>query len=194
MSAVAPSAAWVSPEEYLETERTSAVRREYVEGAVYAMAGGSDDHNRIARNVLSHLDAALADSRCEPFGSDMKLKMPSDYGDAFYYPDVMVVCDPTDSARFYRERPTLIFEVLSPDTERLDRAEKATAYFHIPTVQSYFLIEQSRMAITVLHRQKEGWRTEIVEGTGAVLRLPVINVELPFERIYRKTRLAEAGV
>ena len=192
MSAIVRGPEWISPEDYLQGELSSEVRHEYFYGATYAMAGGSDDHNRIARNIVGFLDDALADSPCEPFGSDMKVRIPPSYGDIYYYSDAMVVCDPTDNARYYRERPTLIFEVLSPDTERRDRGEKATAYRHIPTVEAYILVEQSRMAATILHRAQDGWRTETIEGAMAVLHLPTLNVDIPFKRLYRKTRLIDS--
>ena len=193
MSAIARAPEWISPEDYLQGERSSEVRHEYFYGATYAMAGGSDNHNRIARNIVSYLDDALADSPCEPFGSDMKVRIPPSYGDIFYYPDAMVVCDPTDNARFHRERPTFIFEVLSPDTERRDRGEKATAYRQIATIEAYILIEQTRMAATILHQAQDGWRTELIEGTTAVLHLPKLNVDIPFKRVYRKTTLVTSA-
>src|SRR5437868_6266415 len=90
----------ISAEEYLEGERLSEVRHEFVGGRVYAMAGASDDHNRIALNILTQLVEKLRGKRCEPFGADMKLKMPG--SEAFYYPDALVACDPSDDAKYFR--------------------------------------------------------------------------------------------
>src|SRR5437667_587287 len=106
----------ISVEEYLEGEKFSEARHEYVEGHVYAMAGGSDDHNRIAMNIWRELGQALRGKRCEAFGADMKLKVPG--SEVFYYPDAMVVCDLNDNAKYFREWPTVVFEVLSEETER----------------------------------------------------------------------------
>src|SRR5436309_8809596 len=114
-SAVAHSQQLVSVEDYLEGERVSEIRHEYVGGYVYAMAGASDDHNRIAGNIYSALHQRLSGRRCEPFMADMKLKIPG--SQAFYYPDVLAVCDPSDNEKYFRERPTVVFEVLSPETE-----------------------------------------------------------------------------
>lgn len=182
----------ISPQEYLEGEKMAEVRHEFVDGRVYAMAGASDDHNRITRNLLTELTNALRGRRCEPFATDMKVKIPPTFADAFYYPDVMVSCDPADSAKFFRERPSLLFEVLSPDTERTDRREKAIAYRQIPGIEAYVLVEQERMAVTILHRAEPGWRSETLEGANAVLRLPAIGVEIPLERIYERTAAAKA--
>src|SRR3954463_3956632 len=87
-SAVAQSQQLVSLEDYLEGERLSEIRHEYVGGYVYAMAGASEDHNRIAGNIFGELRERLRGKRCEPFMADMKLKIPD--GQAFYYPDVLV--------------------------------------------------------------------------------------------------------
>src|SRR6266481_2841746 len=87
MSAIAQSQPLLSVDEYLEGERFSDIRHEYVGGYVYAMAGASDDHNRIAGNIFSALHSRLSGKRCEPFINDMKLKIPG--GQAFYYPNVL---------------------------------------------------------------------------------------------------------
>lgn len=191
MSAIAKSTNWISLAEYLEGERVSESRHEYVDGQVYAMAGASDDHNRITRNILTALDNALRGKPCEPFASDMKVKISPNLADVYYYPDVLVVCDPTDNAKYHRERPSVIFEVISPDTERIDRREKAVVYRSISTLTAYVLIEQDRMAVTILRRADQGWQNEVLEGPNATLRLPSIGVEIPLERIYERTAAAK---
>jgi len=190
MTAVPKTAEWITPAEYLEGERKSEVRHEYVDGYVYAMAGASDDHNRITRNILSYLHNALRGKRCEPFAIDMKVKIPPSFMNVYYYPDVLVACDPNDNAQYFRERPTIIFEVISPETERTDRREKALAYHHIDTLKVYALVEQERMAITVFRQAEAGWHKEMIEGPNAVLTLPEIQVEIPLERIYERTAIA----
>src|SRR3989441_11786722 len=147
-SAVAQAQQLISVEEYLEDERFSEIRHEYVGGRVYAIAGASDDHNRIAGNIYSALHQRLRGKRCEPFMADMKLKIPG--GRAFYYPDVLVACDPADNAKYFRERPAVVFEVLSPDTERTDQREKWYAYALIPSLKVYVIVSQEKRQVTVL--------------------------------------------
>ena len=192
VTAIPKAADGLSPDEYLEGERLAEVRHEYVDGRVYAMAGASDDHNRIAGNIFAELRERLRGHSCEPFINDMKVKIPPAFADVYYYPDVLVACDPTDNARYFRERPTLIIEVLSTETERTDRREKAIAYRHIPTVEAYVLVEQERMAATLLRRTEPGWQSDVIEGPGSVLKLVGIGVEIPLERIYERTTLASA--
>ena len=190
MSAVPKPQGWIGPEEYLEGERVSDIRHEYVNGQVYAMAGASEDHNRITRNILSELHTALRGKRCEPFATDMKVKVPPNVTDVYYYPDVLVACDPTDNAKYHRERPMVVIEVLSPDTRRTDEREKPFAYQQIPTLEAYALVEQDVARITVLHRAETGWRKEVLEGLAATLKLECLGVEIPFERIYERTAVA----
>ncbi len=190
MSAISKAADWISPEEYLDGERSADVRHEYADGRLYAMAGASADHNRIAGNLFAEIRDRLRGRRCEPFINDMKVKIPPAFAEVFYYPDVLAACDPSDNEKYYRERPSVIFEVLSPETERTDRREKAIAYRQIPTLGAYVLVEQDRIAATVLHRADPGWRSEVLEGPGALLRLSGIGVELPLDRIYERTTVA----
>ena len=193
MIATQKTTSLISPEDYLEGEKSAEFRHEYVDGYVYAMAGASDDHNRIAGNIFGELRERLRGHRCEPFINDMKVKIPPSFADVFYYPDVIVACDPTDSARYYRERPSIIFEVSSPDTERTDRREKAIAYRYIPAIEAYILVEQDRPAVTVLRRADEGWRKELLEEASAVLKLGSIGVEIPLSRIYERTSVASSS-
>jgi Uma2 family endonuclease len=153
------------------------------------MAGASDDHNRIALNPLGELRERLRGKRCEPFGGDMKLKMPG--SEAFYYPDALVTCDPSDGAKYFREKPVVVFEVLSPETERTDQREKRFAYSLIPSLKVYVLLSQEKREIAVLRRGRtEQWVSETVTGRDAVLSLPEIRVEIPLGRIYERTAVA----
>lgn len=186
MTAIAELQQFIPVEEYLEMERCSEIRHEYVGGQVYAMAGASDDHNRIVTNICGELRERLRGKRCEPFMADMKLKMPA--SEAFYYPDVMVTCDPTDNAKYFRERPTVVFEVLSSDTERTDQREKRFAYSLVPSLKVYVIVAQDKQQLTVLRRRRtEHWKTEIVEGRNTALGLPELKLEIPLARIYERT-------
>ena len=111
----------ISIEDYLEGEKISQVRYEYLNGEVYAMAGASDTHYRISMNIATKLDSHLENSDCEAFMAEMKLRADEK---TFYYPDVFVACDKVKKSKFYREEPILIIEVISPSTRQTDRREK----------------------------------------------------------------------
>ena len=113
----------ISPTEYIEGEKHSDVRHEYIDGAVYAMAGGTLNHNSITLNIGSELNDLLDRSPCRPYVNDVKVKVKTLASESYYYPDVVVTCDPTDNNDQFLENPTVIFGVLSESTERIDRNE-----------------------------------------------------------------------
>lgn len=45
----------ITVQDYLESESSGTTKHEYVDGRVYAMAGASNVHNRIASRVLGGL-------------------------------------------------------------------------------------------------------------------------------------------
>ena len=117
----------MSVEEWRELERTSEVKHEYIDGHVYAMAGGTAAHARIAVNALGALDAALGDGPCMVYSSDIAARLSES---RYTYPDVVVICGGTGIASRQKtelEAPRVAFEVLSESTERYDvRASSAT--------------------------------------------------------------------
>jgi Uma2 family endonuclease len=121
-----------------------------VDGEVYAMAGASDRHNRIALNIASRLNDHLTHGSCEAFISDMKIKTEAN---VYYYPDVVVTCDPPSGRDpYFRTEPRLVIEVISPSTARIDRGEKLTAYKRVASVQEYVMVMQDEMYVEV-HRR-----------------------------------------
>lgn len=169
--------------EYLRGENESEIKHEFIYGEVFAMAGTSDRHNRIAGNIFSRIDNHLGNSRCEAFIESVKLKADEQ---TFYYPDVMVACDRNPASAYYREEPVLLVEILSPSTERTDRHEKLSVYKKIPTLQEYLIVSQNRIFIEV-HRRTDGdWQTEIYDEIAAEIRLDSIDFTLTLEEIYRR--------
>lgn len=175
-------------EEYLAGELRADTRHEYLGGLVYAMAGASEEHNVIAANLVGMLHAQLRGKPCQPFGSDMKVRLQTLGDTYFYYPDAMVACDPSDSGRGWRERPAVLFEILSEETRRVDEREKRFAYLQIPTLQCNVRMEQARAEAIVERRAAGTWHGEKISGLDAVLHLPEIGVRLPLAELYERLR------
>jgi len=115
-------------EEYLEWEPQQEIRYEYVNGEVFAMTGGTIPHNDIALNFYTALRPHLSPRGCKVNVSDVKVEISKQ--SPYYYPDVIVTCDPEDlKARKYFQKPKLIAEILSPSTSGKDRGEKFTYAF-----------------------------------------------------------------
>ena len=187
MSRVAPKdAKRLSFEEYLVLEESSPTRHEFVDGFMFAMAGGTDNHNQIAVNILTQARLKARASSCRAYASDMKVRTPDGAG---YYPDVFVSCDEPNDGSQAKYNPCFIVEVLSPSTEAFDRGEKFLRYLQIPSLQTYVLVSQDRKMIEVYRRMPDDsqpentWRYEKIQDDGT-LELPCINLSMTLEEVY----------
>ncbi|MDX1654838.1 MAG: Uma2 family endonuclease [Candidatus Competibacteraceae bacterium] len=172
----------VSVEDYLRGELGSEVRHEYIDGRIRAMVGASSAHNLIAGNLFAALHAHLRGSPCRVFMADMKLHVRTQTGERFYYPDLQVCCDPTDGATYYRQRPMVVAEVLSPHTEREDRSSKFYAYRHLDSLQAYLLVAQDLPRVEV-YRRASNWDLELY-GEGQRFNLESLDFTLSLEQLY----------
>lgn len=180
----------VSIEEYLEGELTSDVKHEYSGGYIYVMAGAKTVHNRVAGACYAAMYTRLRGKPCEPFNSDMKVRVQFPSHTRFYYPDGMVVCEPNGPEDAYQDRPVVVFEVLSDATRRIDEGEKRDAYLTIPTLAAYLLIETNRARVAMHRRTENGFVLEAYDGLDAVIELPAIEVELPLAELYERVTFA----
>ncbi len=174
----------IAPEEYLKGERYSEVRHEYLVGRVYTMVGASEAHSLIAGNLHATLHQHLKGTDCRVFVSDMKVRA----GEAFYYPDLLVTCDPTDKEPYFKTRPVLVIEVLSESTVARDTLEKRVAYQSLESLQEYVLVAQDKPEIRVYRRIESGWELEVC-AEDDVLRLECIGLDVHvkdvFEAVWR---------
>jgi Uma2 family endonuclease len=151
-------------------------------GQVYALAGASENHNRIAVNVLAALLPAARAAGCRVVGSDQKLQPGNDL---YYYPDVQVLCDPTDDDPLIKHRPCVVVEVSSDGTEAIDRREKLRVYRGIPELLLYLIVAQDRREVTMHFRDVAGvWQTRQAEGAETIPICCLGDYELSLEAIY----------
>jgi Uma2 family endonuclease len=168
--------------EYLEGELHSQVKHEYVAGQVFAMTGASRRHNLISLNLTSALREVLRGGPCQVFMTDVKVHVAS--ANAYYYPDLVVTCDPRDVDPYFVNRPCLIVEVLSPSTEKIDRREKLLAYRKLDSLREYVLVDPDTRELTVyrLGEQAQWWQD--VYGAEGSVHLASIAADLPLAAIY----------
>jgi Uma2 family endonuclease len=178
---------YLSVEDYLRYEQDSPVRHEYVHGELYAMAGGSDFHNRISGNLFKVIDDATADGQCETFFADMKIRVSDT---VYYYPDVVVACDdPLTADRYTRKEPALIIEVASPKTEAKDRREKLEAYQTIKSLKEYVIVSQDEVSIHLYRRIRNGtWQMETYTDMAQEVEFKSVGLRLPVAQIYRRVK------
>jgi Uma2 family endonuclease len=178
----------ISVEEYLESEKDGTIRHEYVDGEVYAMSGTSKRHNRIANILNIQLSAHLRGGPCQVFISDVKVFIST--LNCFYYPDVVVACDPEDNDDYFVNRPVLVVEVESPSTSLIDRREKLMAYRKLESLREYVMLSQDSISAVVFHRDDKGeWWSEQL-GPGDDLRLESVGLSVALTGLYEGVELA----
>ena len=172
----------ISIDAYLAGEKDASVRHEFVDGRIFAMAGASERHNVIKLNLVVWLHARLPDG-CRLFDGDMKLRLDTARDTRFYYPDAFISCGGHDLDQYERTEATLIVEVLSPTTARVDRYEKMQAYMALPSLAEYLIIEQD-VPRAELFRRRTGWTPESY-GSGDVITLDTVGDAVELAAIYR---------
>lgn len=162
MNALAAPSPDATIEEYLQGELQTDIKHEYLAGQIVAMGGASDRHGLIAGELFALLKPHARQKGCQLFMADMKLRLDHGGDTYFYYPDLLLGCDPADrESAYYRRRPCLLAEVLSPSTERIDTREKLLAYQLIPSLRDYLLLRQDRLQADLYQRGDDGAWTHL---------------------------------
>jgi len=177
-----------SYEDYLALEATSELRLEFVDGTIYAIAGGTPEHARLAVAIASELRTALADQGCAVYGSDLKVRI--DATNRTTYADVVVICGPEIVSAIDPNavtNPSVLVEVLSPSTEAADRGDKWRHYQHLRSLREYILVSQGDPYIEVFRREGEEWVLRTFRA-GQRLVLPSRGIELSVDAIYADPR------
>ena len=179
-------------EQYLDLERHSEIRHEFLHGTVYAMSGASRAHSAICFNLTGCLHPQLRGTPCTGYTSDMKVRASD--ASLYAYPDLTVVCgEPIlhDDHGDVLLNPVVIFEVLSRSTEAYDRGEKFERYKTIETLTDYVLVSQDRPRLEHFSRQSDGtWKSEEVSGLESSLDIASIDCRLPLAEVYDRIEFA----
>jgi Uma2 family endonuclease len=178
---------WLSVEDFLALDRENLDQKyEYIDGHMYALAGGSGNHGLIIANTHAMIHHRLKGSSCATL-TEMTFKVNG----VCYLPDVMVTCSEKDieENKTYMEFPKLVIEVLSPSTEKRDRGEKFLRYINWPSVQEYVLINQEMMLVEIFTRERLEWRYRAYKH-GEKVELKSIGFNFPIEEIYERVTLS----
>ena len=176
----------MSEQAYLDGELLSDIRHEYIEGEVYAMVGAHKYHNQIVMTVSNVFYNHLLGKPCQPYASDMKVKIDRKY----FYPDVMVDCS-NEETDYFVEKPSIIVEVLSKSTRQRDKTDKRLAYFQIPTLKEYVMIEQDFVEIEFWSRDENNYWQQSVYYLGDDIHFQSIDLTVSVEDIYRQVKNAD---
>jgi Uma2 family endonuclease len=172
--------------DYVRLEEYSNVKHEFLDGVIYAMAGGTPGHAALAARIIRRLGAQLEGSPCEVFTSDLRVRVAAT--GLATYPDVAVVCgglqtDPEDPSTVLN--PVLLVEVLSDSTAEYDRGEKLDHYRKITSLREVLLVSHREPAIDAWRRDETGdWSSETL-GAGQHVRLQSVDCDLVVDELYR---------
>lgn len=181
-----------TPEEYLEFERETGFRHEYLDGEIYEMAGESLSHSRVCVNLSGEVREKLKGKLCEALSPNMKVKTST--ASLFSYPDLTIVCgEPLfhDTKKDVLVNPKVIFEVLSPSTADYDRTKKFMRYrLGSETLTDYILVSQDFCFVEHFTKREDGeWIYRSLSEISDILRIETIDCELSLQEIYDRVEL-----
>ncbi len=174
----------LSVAEYLAFEAESEFKHEYHDGEIVAMTGGTDSHSRIKVNAIGTLFAELYGSGCFIYNSDMLIRADAIH---YFYPDFSVVCGGArhaDASKTTLLNPVLVGEVTSPSTIDFDRGRKLELYQAMPSLEACLILDQRQTLAEVYTREEDGWRERVYRSLNDIIPLPMLECELPLEKIY----------
>jgi Uma2 family endonuclease len=173
-------------EEYLQSERAGDLRHELVNGALYAMSGGSVAHAQLTARAIRLIGRQVQGGPCDTFSSDLRVKVEAT--GTYTYPDLSVVCGKAEVEDDHGDtllNPTVLVEVLSPSTEAYDRGAKFEHYRRLASLRDYVLISQDRPLVEVFSRgSRQAWSYVAYDGPEATALLPAIGCTLELAALY----------
>jgi len=172
--------------EYLAIERRAEFKSEFYDGEMFAMAGASREHNTVNENLSVRIGGKLLDGPCRTYSRDQRVRIART--GLYCYPDLVIVCGEPQYAEEDPDtlvNPRVVFEVLSPSTERYDRTTKYQHYQQLPSVQEYVLVAQDEPLCERYVRQPNGSWTHVQHvGLDATLELAAVPVAVPLADVY----------
>ncbi len=178
-----PQPSTMTAEAYLAWEADQPLKHEYVAGEIFAMGGASDRHVTVTLNVAGALRHQLRGGPCRVYMADMKVRVAA--ADAYFYPDVLVTCDPADHRRtHHKEAPLLVVEVLSPSTAAYDRGAKFAAYRRLASLREYLLIDPELGSVELYRADGNGHWVLYPHDAGDTVTLAGVEATLTGAEIF----------
>ncbi len=177
-----------TPDEYLEYERKSEFKHEYLNGEIVAMSGGTPQHSLVKANVVGELRAQLKGNPCTTYDSDLRVLVEAT--GLYTYPDASVFCDELQLEAGRKDvavNPTVLVEVLSASSEAYDRGKKFGHYRQIPSLREYVLVWQDEPRVESFFKSDQGvWTLTEAAGMDAKLPLASLGVSLSLGEVFDK--------
>ena len=175
--------------DYVALELSSPTKHEFLDGEIYAMAGGSEEHSALAAEVLRVMGNAVGDRPCRVHTSDLRVYVEATGLATF--PDGSVICGALEqhapSPRATALNPAILLEVTSDSSEEYDTGEKLASYRTIPSLREYAVVSRRERRITVHGRGPDEKWTERVAITGGRVDVASLGAVLVVDDVYRSS-------
>ena len=182
--AVIVSEQMLTEEEYLNLELRSEIRHEYINGKLIEMHGEKDLNNEIAANVLFLLRQVLKSKGYHVFIEGVKVKIPEEA--KYFYPDVFATREKSDETNEYvKQKPEIIFEVLSNSTRKYDLVDKFIAYQKIPSLVYYLAVETDKVLVQLFYKENNEWEMMSLTNADDIINLPALNIQFRVKEMYQ---------
>lgn len=179
----------MTPDDYLAWEARQERKHELVGGVARLMAGASITHDQIATNLIVALKSRLKGKPCRAYSAEVKVRTAAA---SYRYPDATIDCGVPGGRDQFADKPTVLFEVLSPSTEVFDEIEKLAEYQAVESVQHIVYLSQARPFGRVWSRVGAGWSTTDADGLEAAILLPSLDLSVPLTDLYEDVIFEEA--
>ena len=177
----------MTPEEYLEIDRASESKHEYIFGEIVKVRGGSPQHSLITANTCIALGKRLSGANCRLFDSSLRVCL--DRETLFYvYPDLTVVEGAIECLENRDEtlaNPKIVVEVLSPASLNFDLGSKARMYMRVPTLSDLLIINQDKIGVEHWVRwANDHWDVVLLDDLDDTLKIESVKCEVRVGEIY----------
>ena len=182
-----PDRLWTA-EEYLDWESRQEFKNELIDNRVWIMLGASIQHSRVNMNLMRALYPICEEQGYELLFSRMCLQIDPD--STFVFPDLSISFgEPRMTERCNQHLfhdPVVVFEIMSPHTEAMDRGRKRELYLQMESLQGYFMVSQDEPRIEAAQRVDGDWRYRAWQGLDSTAVIEALDCELPLREIYRR--------
>jgi Uma2 family endonuclease len=171
-------------EDFLAWESRQDSKHELIDGVPVGMAGAKEGHTIIQGNLFAYAFAKLRGTPCRALPSDMAVKTGVRSG---RYPDMTIDCGRPNPDNQAAPKPVVVFEVLSPETQREDRTVKLADYNGVESIAHYVLVEPSEPLVHIYSRAANGEfsiKPEEVRGMEGSFALPAVGVTFTMAEVY----------
>jgi Uma2 family endonuclease len=180
-------------EQYLEKEKKSIYKHEFIDGQIIKMPYAKGPHNIISVNMMTRMVIGLenTDKNYIVFPSDQKVYFPS--LDEGVYADALAVCEKPlywDDNQLLLINPIVVVEVLSKSTSKYDRTGKFDKYKTLESFKEYVLIRQDECYAEVWYRESPGrWQETIITEINGELPLQSVGISISMKWIYKNVEV-----